>query len=91
MEPELIFRTIAIIIAAGLLLSNFDHKPALSWIANIFKRNAPVVPSINNKKDVDFLDVVESWHTLKNQCKVLELNEATHKLDEVFPLLNTEE
>jgi len=87
MEPEMIFRTIAILVAAGLLVSNFNYSPAIAWIKNLFKRT----PVINPKSSVDFLDVVGSWHTLKSQCKELELREASEKLDEVFPLLNEEE
>lgn len=87
METEMVLRVLAIIIAAGLFASNFNYTPTLTWIKSLFKKT-PVTP---NKNEVDFLDVVQSWHTLKNQCKVLELNEATEKLDEVFPLLNTEE
>ena len=87
MEPEMIFRTIAILVAAGLLVSNFNYSPAIAWIKNLFKRT----PVINPKSSVDFLDVVGSWHTLKSQCKELELTDAAEKLDEVFPLLNEEE
>jgi len=87
MEPEMIFRTIAILIAAGLLVSNFNYSPTIAWIKNLFKRT----PVINPKSSVNFLDVVGSWHTLKSQCKELELTEASEKLDEVFPLLNEEE
>ena len=83
----MIFRTVAIVIAAGLLVSNFNYSPAIAWVKNVFK-NKPVV---NPKISVDFLDVVGSWHTLKSQCKELELTEASEKLDEVFPLLNEEE
>jgi hypothetical protein len=87
MEPEMIFRTIAILIAAVLLVSNFNYGPAIAWVKNLFKRT----PVTNPKSSVDFLDVVGSWHTLKSQCKELSLTEASDKLDEVFPLLNEEE
>jgi hypothetical protein len=87
MEPEMIFRTVAIVIAAGLLISNFNYVPNMSWLTNLFKKTSVVNP----KSSVDFLDVVGSWHTLKSQCKELELTEASEKLDEVFPLLNEEE
>ena len=86
MEPEMIFRTIAILIAAVLLVSNFNYGPAIAWVKNLFKKT----PEVNPKSSVNFLDVVGSWHTLKSQCKQLELTEASEKLDEVFPLLNEE-
>lgn len=87
MELEMIFRTVAILIAAGLLASNFNYAPVTAWVKNLFKKT----PVVNPKSSVDFLDVVGSWHTLKSQCKELELTEASDKLDEVFPLLNEEE
>jgi hypothetical protein len=91
MEPEMIFRTVAIVIAAALLLSNFDYSWAVNWTKNLLKKKDIVKPAPESGKEVDFLDVVETWHTLKSQCKALELKEATEKLDEVFPLLNVEE
>lgn len=87
MEPEMIFRTTAILIAAGLLASNFNYSPVITWVKNLFKKT----PVVSPKSSVEFLDVVGSWHTLKSQCKELGLTEASDKLDEVFPLLNTEE
>jgi hypothetical protein len=89
METEMMLRLIAIVVASGLLLSSFDYSLVTSYVKNLFKRTPRVAPATN--KEVEFLDVVESWHTLKNQCKELGLEAALEKLDEVFPLLNMEE
>jgi len=83
------FRIAAVIIASMLLLSNFNYKPVIDWFKNWMKKKPKVI--VNNKQTVEFLDVVSSWHTLKNQCVELDLEEAVQKLDEVFPLLNSEE
>lgn len=91
METEMILRLVAITIAAALLLSNFDYSPVLSYVKNFLKRRKPEVIVVDNEETTDFLDVVESWNTLRNQCKELELVSALEKLDEVFPLLNVEE
>lgn len=89
METEMSLRIIAIVVAGGLLISNFDYSSVISYVKNFFKRKPAVNPVIEN--DVEFLDVVESWHTLRNQCQELELQAALEKLNEVFPLLNVEE
>jgi len=34
---------------------------------------------------------MESWHILRNRCEQHDLKEAVNKIDEVFPLLNTED
>lgn len=91
MEPEIMFRTVAILIAAGLLLTNFDYSWATGWVKSLLKKRDVVKPSPEEPSSVNFLDVVETWHRLKSQCKALDLKEATEKLDEVFPLLNVEE
>lgn len=87
MELETIFRIAAIAVASLLLLSGANYQPMLDWIKSLFKKKnvAPV------GSDVKFLDVVNSWHTVKEQCVELGLNEAAEKLDEVFPLLNSED
>ena len=96
METEMLLRIGAISIAITLLFVNFD---VLSSVKNFFKSlKTPVAPKTvaittvtPSKQEVSFLDVVDSWHTLKNQCKALRLDLAIDKLDEVFPLLNVEE
>lgn len=89
METEMMLRLIAVVVAGGLLLSNFDYSSVISYIKNWFTRKPVITPVVEN--EVEFLDVVESWHTLKSQCQELELHAALDKLDEVFPLLNAEE
>lgn len=90
METEMMLRLLAIVVAGGLLISNFDYTPVIHYVKNFFKRKTPVVtPVVEN--EVDFLDVVKSWHILRSQCEELELQSALEKLDEVFPLLNSEE
>jgi len=87
MEPEMMFRIAAIVVASFLLLSGANYQPMLSWVKSLFNKKN-VVPSHSN---VNFLDVVSSWHKVKEQCVELGLNEAAEKLDEVFPLLNSED
>ena len=87
MELEMIFRIAAIVVASLLLLSGANYQPIFSWIKSLFKKKN-VVPF---NSGVNFLDVVSSWHTVKEQCVELGLNEAAEKLDEVFPLLNSED
>lgn len=88
MEIEIILRVVAVVIAAVLLLSSFDYSTIILYIRNLFKKKSEIVVL---KEDVEFLDVIESWHILRNQCKELDLDVAIEKLDEVFPLLNLEE
>lgn len=96
METEMLLRIGAISIAITLLFVNFD---VLSSVKNFFKflqtsvtpKATTITTVVPAKQEVSFLDVVDSWHTLKNQCKALQLDLAIDKLDEVFPLLNMEE
>lgn len=88
MDTEVLLRLIAIAVAATLLFVNFDIKPYVAYVKNLFKRKpSPEVQA----QATSFIEVVETWHTLRNQCESLELKSAVEKIDEVFPLLNTEE
>jgi len=88
MDNESLFRMVAIILAAGILATSWDF----SWLTHKLGKIGDIrMPSWGKKKEISFIQVVESWHTLKNQCETLKLTEAIHKIDEVFPLLNTEE
>lgn len=89
METETFLRIAAIAVAGSILLSNFDFKSVLDYVKSYFKRNKPVVPDDNNP--VSFMDIIEAWHILRNQCEEYGLKEAVEKIDEVFPLLNTED
>ena len=83
----MIFRIAAIAVASLLLLSGANYQPLLGWIKSFFKKKN--ITPLNSS--VQFLDVVSSWHTVKEQCVELGLSEAAEKLDEVFPLLNSED
>jgi len=84
----MMFRIAAILVASFLLLSGANYQPMLNWAKSLFKKKNVVIPS---NSGVNFLDVVSSWHTVKEQCVELGLHEAAEKLDEVFPLLNSED
>lgn len=88
MDNEFIIRILAVIVAVILLLSNVNLGSMFTSAKNwIFKKKAPVVL----KKEVSFIEIIQSWHVLKEQCETYGLNEAVKKIDEVFPLLNVEE
>jgi len=90
METETVLRVVAVVLAAVLLLSNFDYSGMLNYVKSIFKRKPKPAP-VPVKEEVSFLEIVESWHVLRHQCEVYGLKEAVEKIDEVFPLLNTED
>lgn len=89
MESEMLLRVVAVVIAGAILLSNFDYSSAISYIKSLFVWKKPNFPEV--KKEVSFLEIVATWHKLRNQCEAYELEEAVAKIDEVFPLLNVEE
>lgn len=89
MDIEVLLRFAAIAVAASLLFVKFDITPYITYVKNLFKRKAKIV--VQEKQTTSFIEVVESWHTLRNQCEILELKSAVSKIDEVFPLLNLEE
>ena len=83
---------------------NFDWKRASKtsfvWLAIIFGAVyiSGLLTEVGKKEveieiseSVSFLTIVESWHVLRSQCEEYGLKEAVEKVDEVFPLLNTEE
>lgn len=89
MDTETLLRIVALVIAGSLLVSGFNLSKPLDYIKNLFKRRTPVTPDVDN--DVSFLQIVDSWHTLRSQCEQYGLRDAVEKIDEVFPLLNTED
>jgi len=91
MDIEMYLRIGAIAIASIILLStvNVNVSPLLEKIKSLFKRK--IVTPIPEGKDVSFLEIVETWHKLRIQCEVYGLSDAVEKIDEVFPLLNTED
>jgi len=92
MEPELMLRLAAIIVAAALLFTNFDISSRIDYIKSLFKRDpkpSPIPPETDYS--VSFLEMVDLWYSLKYKCELHELHQAADKLDEVFPLLNVED
>lgn len=89
METEMVLRFAAIVIAGLILLSGFDYGAIVTYVKSFVKQKSPTVV-VNTQKDTSFLEIVETWHNLRNQCEAYGLKEAINKIDEVFPLLNTE-
>ena len=89
MESEMLLRVVAVVIAGAILLSNFDYSSAITYLKSFFTWKKP--DATNVKKEVSFLEIVATWHKLRNQCEAYELEDAVAKIDEVFPLLNVEE
>tara|TARA_B100001559_G_C16335660_1_gene545621 strand:+ start:475 stop:747 length:273 start_codon:yes stop_codon:yes gene_type:complete len=90
MEPEVMIRYVALIIAALILVSNVDFISKIQYIKSLIPKRTPKIPE-DNTVSVNFLEIVDLWHQLKESCDSYGLKEATNKLDEVFPLLNAEE
>ena len=91
METEVLLRVCAILVAGGLLLSTVNYYNVWEKIKKVFSRKQKVVIEEDAGVSVSFLQIVESWHVLRNQCEEYGLKEAVEKIDEVFPLLNMEE
>mgnify|MGYP001206023353 CR=1 FL=1 len=91
METEVLLRVCAILVAGGLLLSTVNYYNVWEKIKKVFSRKQKVVIEEDTGVSVSFLQIVESWHVLRNQCEEYGLKEAVEKIDEVFPLLNMEE
>lgn len=67
-----------------ILLSNFIDIPYL--VSKLFFGTDKKVNESNKQKD--FLEIVGLWYQLKERCDKFNLEVASAKLDEVFPLLN---
>ena len=80
-DIELIVKIVALVVAAGLLLSSVDFSYLL---AKLSVKNG-VVGKVD---DNQFLKTLELWYLLKKQCNESKLTAASEKMDEVFPLLN---
>ena len=91
MEVETLLRVVAVAVAGALLLSTVNYSGAWEKIKKFFARKPRNVIEIEVEDTVSFLEIVESWHVLRSQCEEYGLKEAVEKIDEVFPLLNTEE
>tara|TARA_B100000085_G_scaffold71670_1_gene64246 strand:+ start:1403 stop:1687 length:285 start_codon:yes stop_codon:yes gene_type:complete len=90
MELEALLRIAAVVLAGALLLSTVDYGPIWSKVKSWFKRSPKPDVEITTE-ETSFLEIVESWHTLRHQCDIYGLSEAVEKIDEVFPLLNSED
>ncbi len=86
MDTEVLLRLVAVVLAGALLLSNVNVGDWWTWVKSCFKKS----PKPTVEENVSFLEVVESWHQLREQCEKYGLDAAVDKIDEVFPLLNTE-
>lgn len=89
MEIEVLIRTAALVLAAGILLSNIDYSGVFSRVFTWWKTEKQVDETV--VQEVDFLEIVDLWYKLKDKCSKAELEQAVEKLDEVFPLLNEDE
>lgn len=70
-----------------LLLTNFiDFTYIVSKL--FFKESSPNTNLDTSNKQKDFLEIVGLWYQLKEKCDKFNLEIASQKLDEVFPLLN---
>lgn len=87
MEVEMLLRIAAVVVAGGFLVQVINWSDIWTNIKLRFKRKDKEVV----EEEVDFLEIVSLWHTLKDKCTLYGLEEAVEKLDEVFPLLNSEE
>lgn len=92
MEPELLLRTLALLIAVVVLLSNVNLSTLINYVKNLLpkKKTVEIVPNTDDTNHA-FLDIVNLWVQLKEHCENYGLSQATDKLNEVFPLLNIEE
>tara|TARA_B100001094_G_C17915694_1_gene663409 strand:- start:469 stop:750 length:282 start_codon:yes stop_codon:yes gene_type:complete len=91
MEVETLLRVSAILIAGALLLSTVDYSAAWTRVSKLFTRKPKTIIDVEVEDTVSFLEIVQSWHVLRSQCEEYGLKEAVEKVDEVFPLLNTED
>ncbi|NBP01102.1 MAG: hypothetical protein EBU90_13395 [Proteobacteria bacterium] len=80
MNIDNILRTIAILAAVVLILSNVNFEYIYQFLLQRFQ-----------SKTNNFIEIVNLWHILREKCNKANLKDAVVKLDETFPLLNNEE
>jgi hypothetical protein len=80
MNIDNILRTIAILAAVVLILSNVNFEYIYQFLLQRFQ-----------SKTNNFIEIVNLWHILREKCDQANLKDAVVKLDETFPLLNNEE
>jgi hypothetical protein len=89
MDNETILRICAVLIAGILLFVNLKSVSIITYVKSLFSHK-PII-NVDTAKNISFIQVIESWHTLREQCESYGLKEAVKKIDEVFPLLNVEQ
>lgn len=76
-----------IVIGVLILASNFVDVPYL--VSKLFSKTKEKSDTIKiERKEEGFLEIVSLWYQLKTKCEQHNLDIASSKLDEVFPLLN---
>jgi hypothetical protein len=86
MEPEFMLRVLAVMVGGAILLFTLID---FNWLLDkLLQKDTPKVVPENKKDDKLFLHIVDLWYKLKESCESYGLNNASEKLDEVFPLLN---
>ena len=71
------------LILAGVLLILFVNFDLTYWISRLISKK-----DREQFSEKDFLKMINLWYKLKNMCNIAKFEEASTKLDEVFPLLN---
>lgn len=76
-----------LVLGVLILASNFIDVPYL--VSKLFSKakKVQVIEETHNKEE-GFLEIVSLWYQLKTKCEEYNLEVASDKLDEVFPLLN---
>lgn len=76
-----------LVLGVLILASNFIDVPYL--VSKLFSKAKKVqVIEETHSKEEGFLEIVSLWYQLKTKCEEYNLEVASDKLDEVFPLLN---
>lgn len=76
-----------LVIGVLILASNLIDIPYL--ISRLFAKSKVKVGTVETvKREEGFLEIVSLWYQLKSKCDQYNLQVASEKLDEVFPLLN---
>jgi hypothetical protein len=78
-----------VLLCLGLLIlsTNFIDIPYLISKLVSKSKTRELIEKDENKQE-GFLEIVSLWYQLKNKCDEHNLDVASDKLDEVFPLLN---
>jgi hypothetical protein len=81
---ETTLRVLALLVGVALVASYYVNPSyIISKLLNM-KKNKSLQPIGNDK----FIQIIDLWYKLRNECVNSKLGSAKDKLDEVFPLLN---